>query len=72
LKSVLEGKLTIQGDGTNFGINDVVRALRIKHQYGLQVSDEDDRLLKNAVSRYKARSIAPVVLEVARDQIRKL
>ena len=72
LKDLLRGKLTLQGDGTNFGINDVLRGLRIKHQYGLQISDQDYQLLKTAVSRYQNQSLPPIVLEVARDQVGKL
>jgi hypothetical protein len=72
LQDLLQGKLTVQGDGTNFGINDVLRVLRIKYQYGLQISNEDEQSLKNAASRYQNQSLPPIVLEVARDQIQKL
>ncbi|NQT06997.1 MAG: methyltransferase, partial [Candidatus Omnitrophica bacterium] len=67
VKDVLEGKATLWGDGYNFGINGILRLLRLKHQFGLMISGEDYVLINDTIAEYfeTKESMPEVLISVA-------
>jgi 2-hydroxy-3-keto-5-methylthiopentenyl-1-phosphate phosphatase len=47
LEDLLDGKVSLVGDGSNFTIRDAVRLLRLKHQFGLAINAEDWNLVQS-------------------------
>jgi hypothetical protein len=72
LRSLKDGRLTIWGDGSNFGINDILRILRLKHQYGLAVSDADYQTISNRAGQYQRMQLPDLAVRIAREQVGKL
>jgi hypothetical protein len=53
LNNLLKGKAAISGDGTNFGIVDILKLLRLKHQFDLSIDSATYSLIKHKLERYK-------------------
>ncbi|MFA4991171.1 MAG: (d)CMP kinase [Candidatus Omnitrophota bacterium] len=50
LNDLLKGRVRLAGDGMNFTIGDTLRLLRLKHQFGLEISEYDYKLLKKTIT----------------------
>ncbi|PIQ84146.1 MAG: hypothetical protein COV75_03755, partial [Candidatus Omnitrophica bacterium CG11_big_fil_rev_8_21_14_0_20_63_9] len=76
LEDLSLGRLRIVGDGENFFLGDVLRILRLKHQFGLAVSQEDAQTVRARLDAYRqerlvlAPSELPAVEQVAAKVIR--
>ncbi len=80
LQKLLDGEASVLGNGENFGINDILRLLRLKYQYGLKISAENNELIKTALAKIKggaslpatvldmARILTEIILSTAQDQ----
>ncbi len=69
------GDVRIIGNSKNFTIGDVLRVLRIKHELGLVLNDEDERLMKETIAAYQqGQKVKPqrAVLKIMTGQVDKL
>jgi len=58
LADVLEGKAGLVGDAENFFLGDIVRLLRLKHQFELAISDADYKLIRDTIAKYKTGELS--------------
>ncbi|MGE5308213.1 MAG: dephospho-CoA kinase, partial [Deltaproteobacteria bacterium] len=73
LDELAEGRAGIAGNGRNFGIGGVVRLLRLKHEFGLVIVDEDFAIMKAAVQASRqGRKLLPGESQVIERQLAKL
>jgi len=57
LKDLLEGKVRLFGDGTNFRIGEILRFLRLKHEFGLKLDYISYGILKWKLNEYKMKRL---------------
>jgi len=74
LYDLLSGRASISGDGDNFSIGGILRLLRLKHQFGLYISDKDYALMRNTLEKYKTGElkISNLLREVSNSVLNKL
>ncbi|MBU1042884.1 MAG: HEAT repeat domain-containing protein [Candidatus Omnitrophica bacterium] len=74
LIDLLEGKIKVYGDRHNFFSGEFLRLLRLKHQYGLEISEEDYQLIKDTILEYKKgdRSLSGKLKKTAERLIEKI
>ena len=53
LKDLLRGVVKLSGDGENLTLGNILRLLRIKHQFGLKILDHDYALVRKALKTLK-------------------
>lgn len=68
------GKARIIGNKDDLAIGDILRMLRLKHQFGLHLLDSDYQLMKETMQRYMRgeKTISSKVREVAIRQMEKV
>ncbi|MCR4336464.1 MAG: hypothetical protein NUV91_01475, partial [Candidatus Omnitrophica bacterium] len=47
-----QGIVRVAGDGNNFAIGNIIRLLRLKYQYGLQILEDDEALMRETIRKY--------------------
>jgi len=73
LDCLASGKIKISGDHDNFTLGNVLRALRLKHQFGLRFREYDYTIIKGAIGRYSQDELrAPTLLASLKRNLDKL
>ncbi len=72
LGDLLEGKASIFGDGINFGIIDILKLLRLKHQCALTIDSAAYSLMKDRLKQYEIRQTNFPVLKIVEESIDKV
>ena len=74
LEALLSGKVELSGAGVNFGINDILRLLRLKYQFDLVISDIDYELVREILGKYRTGEleISQLILPATERQMARL
>jgi len=74
LQDLLKGRVRVVGDGNNFAIGDILRLLRLKHQFGLEIYSQDYELVTKVLNQYARGelSISEAILPMIKEQMNKV
>jgi len=74
LQDLLKGRVRVVGDGNNFAIGDILRLLRLKHQFGLEIYSQDYELVTKVLNQYARGelSISEAILPMIKEQMKKV
>ena len=72
LEDLKNGKVRISGDGHNFTMGHILRLLRVKHEFGLKIPNEDYRFVKKTLDRYRSGDMPLPRIDIAYRQANKV
>lgn len=74
LKDLLEGNARLHGDGTNFRLGEILRFLRLKYQYGLNIDAISYGIIKWKIDEYlqKRLPLPKIVLSDCKAQVKTI